>query len=53
MGDRVRVALACEECGARNYHTTKAPRGGAAVERLALKKYCPHCGRHTIHRESR
>jgi len=53
MGERVKVALACDVCGARNYHTTKAPRGGAAAERLTLKKFCPTCGRHTQHLESK
>jgi len=45
----VRVALVCSECDARNYQTTKKKTG----ERLELKKYCPHCERHTLHRESK
>ena len=49
-GRRVRVALACEVCGSRNYKTTRKPE---QKERLALKKFCPACGRHTLHRESR
>ncbi len=55
MSERQRVALACEECGARNYKTTKARRvdAGQPQERLELKKYCPHCKRHTVHRESK
>lgn len=52
MSDRVRVALVCEECQSRNYQTTKAKRPGQS-ERLSLKKFCPTCGKHTIHRESR
>ncbi|MGD8860617.1 MAG: 50S ribosomal protein L33 [Myxococcales bacterium] len=51
MGERVRVVLACSECGARNYHTTKAR--GRQQERLSIKKYCPSCQRHTLHKESK
>ena len=52
MAERVRVALVCDECGARNYRTTKARREGEQ-ERLQMKKFCPTCGRHTLHLESR
>ena len=51
MVERQRVALVCDECGARNYKTTKARKVGS--KRLALKKYCPGCKRHTMHRESK
>jgi large subunit ribosomal protein L33 len=53
---RVRVALVCEECGARNYKTSKAKSkegGGSEGQRLTLRKHCPHCGTHTTHRESK
>jgi len=50
MGDRTRVALVCDECGARNYETT---RKKSDTERMALKKFCPACKRHTMHRESK
>ncbi|MGB5702005.1 MAG: 50S ribosomal protein L33 [Polyangiales bacterium] len=49
---RVKVALACEDCSARNYHTTKQRKAGPQ-ERLTLKKYCPTCGRHTVHKETK
>jgi large subunit ribosomal protein L33 len=49
MAERARVALVCEECGARNYQTTKARK----QERLTLKKFCPTCNRHTVHKESK
>ena len=45
---RVEIALACSECGARNYKTTKIPE--KVVE---LKKFCRACNRHTIHRETK
>ena len=51
MGERVRIVLACEECGARNYRTTKKRRA-EQKERLALKKFCPSCNRHTVHKEA-
>jgi len=51
MGDRIKIALVCEICGARNYETTKARAG--AKERLALKKFCSGCNKHTVHRESK
>jgi len=54
---RVRIVLVCDECAARNYETTKAQRDRArnerAQQRLTIKKYCPHCGHHTVHTESR
>ncbi|MGF1469541.1 MAG: 50S ribosomal protein L33 [Sandaracinaceae bacterium] len=52
MGQRVRIALVCAECGERNYRTTKAVRADQR-ERLTLRKFCPHCKRHTDHRESK
>ena len=51
MGERRRVALVCEECGSRNYKKTR--KKDAPGERMELKKYCPKCNRHTVHRESK
>lgn len=48
---RVVVTLACTECKARNYATSKNRR--KTTERLELKKYCSVCGKHTMHREAR
>jgi large subunit ribosomal protein L33 len=45
---RESVSLACTECKARNYKTTKAP--GDFVE---LKKFCKQCKKHTLHRETK
>ncbi len=50
-GDRIRVVLACTECRERNYHTEKNRRNDPG--RLELRKYCPRCRRHTLHRETR
>ena len=52
MAGRQRVALACEECGARNYKTTKA-KATSPSERLTLKKFCPQCKKHTVHKQSK
>ncbi len=50
MPKRTRASLACERCGRRNYRIRPARPG---ADRLALRKYCPQCGRHTLHREER
>jgi large subunit ribosomal protein L33 len=47
---RIPVTLACSECKARNYRTTKAREEPGALE---LKKYCKECKRHTLHRETK
>jgi large subunit ribosomal protein L33 len=49
-GSRTRVALACTECDSRNYQTTrKADQQG----QLTLKKFCPRCNKHTVHKETK
>jgi large subunit ribosomal protein L33 len=45
---RVPVSLACSECKARNYKTTKIPS-----QLLELKKFCKQCKKHTVHRETK
>ena len=45
---RVPTTLACDECRARNYKTTKAP--GSEVE---LRKFCKACKKHTLHKETK
>jgi large subunit ribosomal protein L33 len=50
MGDRIAVALACVECETRNYRTTRKPEQLGQIE---LKKFCPKCKRHTVHRETK
>ncbi|MBE3572472.1 MAG: 50S ribosomal protein L33 [Moorella humiferrea] len=48
---RVGITLACTECKQRNYTTTKNKKNDP--DRLELKKYCPSCGRHTVHKETK
>ena len=45
---RVAISLACSECKARNYKTTKA--SGQVV---SLKKFCKQCKKHTVHNETK
>jgi large subunit ribosomal protein L33 len=45
------VTLACESCKNRNYTTTKNKR--LHPDRLAHKKFCPRCRKHTTHKETR
>ena len=50
MGDRIEVALACVVCETRNYRTTRKPTQQGQME---LKKYCPRCNKHTLHKETK
>ncbi|ACK42651.1 MULTISPECIES: 50S ribosomal protein L33 [Dictyoglomus] len=48
---RVIITLACTECKERNYTTEKNKKNDP--DRLELRKYCPRCKKHTLHREVR
>ncbi|HET7087019.1 MAG TPA: 50S ribosomal protein L33 [Anaerolineae bacterium] len=48
---RLQVTLACTECKNRNYITEKNRRNTTA--RIELKKYCPRCRKHQLHRETK
>ena len=48
---RVKVTLACTECKQRNYDSKKNKKNDP--DRLEMKKYCPFCKKHTLHRETR
>lgn len=47
---REKVLLICSECLSRNY-TTEVKKDGKIVQEV--KKFCPKCGKHTIHKVSR
>jgi large subunit ribosomal protein L33 len=49
-GERVEIALACTECEARNYKTTRKQDEAGQLEK---KKFCPSCNHHTIHKETK
>ena len=48
---RVNILLACTECKRRNYATVKDKKN--TTGRVELKKFCPWCRTHTVHRETR
>ena len=48
-GDIVTIHLMCEECKNRNYSYRRNKKKHR--EKLRLRKYCPHCHRHTWHKE--
>ncbi len=51
MGERVLVALACNDCKRKNYTTTKNKR--KTPDKLEFKKYCSHCKKHVAHKETK
>jgi len=48
---RPKITLACESCKHRNYITKKNRRNDP--DRLEMKKFCPNCGAHKLHKETR
>ncbi|NJN45059.1 MAG: 50S ribosomal protein L33 [Anaerolineae bacterium] len=50
-GARILVTLQCTECKERNYITEKNRRNDTA--RMELKKFCPRCRLHQLHRETK
>ena len=48
---RPKITLACVDCKGRNYITKKNRRNDP--DRLELAKFCPRCGKHVAHRETR
>ena len=45
------VVLACEECKERNYTTTKNKKTNKDI--MEVKKHCPRCNKHTVHKETK
>jgi large subunit ribosomal protein L33 len=48
---RERITLACSECKQRNYDTMKNKKNDP--DRLEMRKYCPFCRKHTVHKETK
>ncbi len=48
---RINALLACQECKRKNYATEKNKKN--TTSKVELKKYCPFCNRHTLHKESK
>lgn len=49
--NREPVGLECPVCGHKLRPTEKNKKN--TVEKLALKKYCPNCRKHTEHKEKK
>ena len=50
MAERIDISLVCTECESRNYKTTRKKEKEG---QLQLKKHCPKCKRHTLHKETK
>ncbi len=50
-GVRIVITLACTECKERNYTSSKNRRN--TTGRMTLRKHCPRCRTHTLHRETK
>ncbi|WP_406617113.1 50S ribosomal protein L33 [Mycoplasmopsis adleri] len=46
-----KISLSCEECHKLNYSTSKSLSSSA--NRIMIKKYCPNCKKHTLHKEEK
>jgi large subunit ribosomal protein L33 len=51
VGMREKITLSCSECKQRNYDTMKNRKTN--TDKLAMRKYCPFCRKHTEHRETK
>ncbi|HAT03806.1 MAG TPA: 50S ribosomal protein L33 [Candidatus Magasanikbacteria bacterium] len=45
-----RKKMKCSECGTITYFTRK---NVTLQNRLELNKHCKHCGKHTLHKETK
>jgi len=45
------ISLQCDQCKRRNYTSTRNKK--RTTEKLALRKFCPFCRTHTIHKEAK
>ena len=44
-------SLECADCKNRNYRTAKNKKNNP--NKMEIKKYCKHCRRHTLHKETK
>ena len=51
MSERMQITMVCSVCGSRNYRTTRTRQTGSKA--LELKKHCPKCNVHTLHKETK
>ncbi len=45
------ILFQCTECKNKNYSSTKNKKN--TPDKLQLKKYCRHCRKHTMHKETK
>jgi large subunit ribosomal protein L33 len=49
--------MCCDECGSRNYQASRNYKARISSSdkplRLEMKKHCPKCNKHTLHKESK
>jgi len=51
-GNRLKtLVLECSICGSRNHITERS--NIQPVKKLEIKKHCPKCRKHTVHKESK
>ena len=48
---RDNIILKCSVCGDENYISTRNKK--SHTEKLEIKKYCPKCGKVTLHKEKK
>jgi len=46
------ITLVCSECESKNYYTTRKKQPGQK-KKIELKKFCPKCRNHTLHKEGK
>jgi large subunit ribosomal protein L33 len=51
QGNRQGKSLVCTVCKEKNYRTEKNVKN--TTDRLEINKFCPKCGKHTIHKEEK
>lgn len=51
MSQDTLTTLKCADCGNRNFYTFKNKK--KIQEKLELKKHCPKCRKHTVHKEGK
>ena len=52
-GKSVVTRLACQECKERNYSQKITAKSGRKIGSLKLRKYCPRCREHHMHKETK
>lgn len=45
------IKMQCSDCKKINYYTTKTK--ALQNQKLSLKKFCPSCRKHTVHKETK